>query len=92
LEEFILTKKHNIAYTDHSYKRKELIKHDYANNNITYDKLKNYGYLKLFLKEFCIVHKNLKFENLYKKLLEEFPDIKITLTTEEKKTILKKSK
>ena len=39
---FILTKKHNIAYSDHSYKRKALIKIDYANNNITYDKLKNY--------------------------------------------------
>ena len=42
-------------------------------------------YLKLFLKEFCISHKELKFENLYKKLLEEFPDINISATNEEKK-------
>lgn len=54
--------------------------------------MKNYRYLKLFLKEFCIVHKELKFENLYKKLLEEFPDINITVTNEEKKIILENYK
>ena len=35
--EFIHTKKHNITYENHSYKRKELIKLDIINNDVTND-------------------------------------------------------
>ncbi len=47
-EEFILTKKHNITYENHSYKRKELIKLDIINNDVTKDKIRNFSYLKSF--------------------------------------------
>ena len=83
-ENFILTKKHTKKYEDHSYKRKEIIKNDLENSLITPEKLKNYEYLKLLLKEYAIKYKNLKFEDIYNKLMEEFPDIKITLNEEEK--------
>lgn len=50
--------------------------------------MKNYEYLKFFLKEYVIKYKNLKFEEIYNKLLDEFPDIKITLIEEEKNKII----
>ena len=91
-EKFILTIKHNKAYEDHSYKRNKIVKTDFDNNQITEEKLKNFKYLRLFLKEFCIRNKNLKFELLFEKLLVDYPNIKLTLTNNEKSDIINKYK
>ena len=87
-EFFQLTKKHTKNYENHSYKRNETIKNDFNNNDITNEKLKNLNYYKLFLKEFCIRNITLRKENIYQKLLEDFGDIKIELTNEEKDKII----
>lgn len=51
---------------------------------ITPEKLSNFEYLKSFIKEFCIRFKNLKFEDIYTILIEEYPFIKINLSEKEK--------
>ena len=42
----------------------------------------------MFLREYCIINKNLSLDNLYNKLKSEYPNIEITLTKEEKNKII----
>ena len=87
-----MTKKHSKDYTNHSYKRKEIILNDIKNNNISYEKLKEFSYLKMFLREYCIINKNLTLDNLFNKLMSEYPNLEISLTEEEKHKIIKAKK
>ena len=74
---FILTKQHTKEYQMHSYKRNEYIKTEVENNLVTYTKLQNIDYLKLYLKELCIRNKNLNKEGLYNLFQNLFPNFKI---------------
>ena len=87
-----MTKKHSKDYTNHSYKRKEIILNDIKNNNISYEKLKEFSYLKMFLREYCIINKNLTLDNLFNKLMSEYPNLEISLTEEEKHKIIQANK
>ena len=44
------------------------------------------------MKEFCFRNKYLNIELLYQKLIEDYPDIKITLNPKEKKQLIEKYK
>ena len=87
-ENFILTKKHSKEYINHSYKRKEIILNDIKNKKFSYEKIKDFNYLKLFLREYCIINKNLSLDNLFNKLMSENPYIEISLTKDEKNKII----
>ena len=91
-EKFILTKKHSKEYWNHSYKRKENILIDIKNNNFSYEKLKDFSYLKTFLREYCIINKNLSLDNLFTKLISEYPNIEISLTLDEKNKLIQENR
>ena len=89
---FILTQKHNIEYHLHSYKRDIYIKNELYNITTTKDKLKNFTYLKAFIKEFCINNKSLNKAEIKNKLYDYYPNLEIELTDLENKNIYKNIK
>ena len=66
-EKFKVVKEHNLSYEEHSYVYKNIIEKDYENlsKNLLKEKLKDYKYLKTFLRIFLYKHSEIG-TSLYK--------------------------